>query len=359
MRSKKAQRPFRLCARASSPVKNDMLIEVFRAGSPAAIAAGITAADLADVAAFDCANNPVPNVIGHPATDSPACAAVRSFKVEGNKLFADVPEAHPNFAPIVAGIKGQSILNRSMGFFGKRHPSNPTPGKLAPKHLGFLGGAAPGVAGMPPLASYFAANPDTSLAFAADGVTLEISGDPMDAVVFDAAPEPATGVVVVTDTPPAATPAPTPAAPAATEETTMTPEQIAAKEAELKAREEAAEAREKQFAADAKAARESANASTVEALITSGKVLPADKADLVAAFNAVDGGEVIAFAADATKKASPVAIIAGILAKGGKVTPAGEGQQSSTEDNAEFSADSGKVAELDKVRAERLARYGK
>jgi len=335
-----------------------MLIEVFRAGSPAAIAAGITAADLADVAAFDCANNPVPNVIGHPATDSPAHASVRSFKAEGDKLFADVPEEHPSFAAIVKGIKGQTILNRSMGFFSKRHPSNPTPGKLAPKHLGFLGGAAPGVAGMPSLASYFAANPDAALTFAADGVTLEVNGDPIDAVVFDAAPEPATNVVVITDPAPAAPGATPPAAPAATEEKpTMTAEEIAQKERELVERERVANEREQTFAANQKTARETANASTVDSLIAGGQVMPADKADLVAAFNAVDGGEVISFAADANKKASPVSIIAGIIAKAGKATPVGDAPTSPTE-NHTFSADQ-RQQELETARAERLKKYGK
>ena len=135
-----------------------MLIPVFKAGSPAAIAAGITAADLPDIAAFDCANNPVPNVIGHPLTNSPANGAVMRFEARGDTLFADVPEKLAAFKPVIDGIKGGSILNRSMAFFGRNHLSNPTPGKIAPMHLGWLGGAAPGVAGLPPLASYFAAS---------------------------------------------------------------------------------------------------------------------------------------------------------------------------------------------------------
>lgn len=337
-----------------------MLIEVFRAGSPAAIAAGITAADLADIASFDCANNPVPNVIGHPTNDSPARGAVRSFKVEGDRLLADVPEKLPAFKPVVDGIKGGSILNRSMAFFGRRHPSNPTPGKLAPKHLGFLGGAAPGVAGMPALASYFAANPEGVFSFAADGETIEVGGAPADAVVFDAEPEPATGVVTITEPAPApAAPTPSPA-PAATQETDMTPEEIKAAQDKLAADQKAHDDRVAQFAADQKTAREGANTATVAALVRDGKVLPADQADLVAAFNAVDDGEVIAFASDANKaKASPVSIIAGIIAKGGKVTPAGDPSLSPTDDNTEFSADGARVTELEKVRQERREKYGK
>jgi hypothetical protein len=338
-----------------------MLIEVFRAGSPAAIAAGITAADLADVAAFDCANNPVPNVIGHPATDSPANATVMRFETRGDSLFAEVPERHPSFKPIVDGIKGQTILNRSMGFFGKRHPSNPTPGKIAPKHLGFLGGAAPGIAGLPALASYFAAHPEGVFSFAADGVTIEAGGDPMAAVVFDAAPEAPTEVLTITE--PAPTPAPAPTVPPAAtapqqEETTMTAEEIKAAQEQIKADREKLDADQKTFAATAEANRKAANVATVRGLVTAAKVLPADEADLVAAFNAVDGGEVIAFAADATKTASPVSIIAGIMAKAGNVVPVGGDPLAPTFAAPDATSTATKQADLDKVRAERNAKFG-
>lgn len=326
-----------------------MEIEVFRAGNAAASAAGITAADLVDIASFDCSAHPVPNVIGHPRSDSPANGAVVKFRAEGNSLFADVPETLPAFKPIVEGIKGSTILGRSMAFFGKNHPSNPTPGKLAPKHLGFLGGAAPGVAGMPALATYFAGNPATSLAFSADDV-LEVSGDPLPAVVFEAAP---TDVIVFTE------------APAITAATTKEPAVATDAEiAQFNADKAAHDARVLQFNADQKAAREGANAARVDSLVTAGKVVPADKDDLVAAFNAIDDGEVIAFASDANKaKASPVAIIAGIMAKAGNATPAGQGRTSPTdpapEQEHQFSSVDGSAGgKLGEVRAEKFARYG-
>lgn len=314
-----------------------MEIEVFRAGNAAANAAGITAADLAEIAAFDCAAHPVPNVIGHPTTDMPACDRVVKFRAEGNSLFADVPETSPGFAPIVQGIKGSTILGRSMAFFGKSHPSNPTPGKLAPKHLGFLGAAAPGIPGMPPLAQSFA--------FAADDV-LTVTGDPAPAVVFEAAPTP---VLTFTETPAA------PAAPTLENDTVTDAEKLAADQAQFAADKAAHDAKVAAFAADQATARKAANAATVDGLVAATKVLPADRDDLVAAFDAVDNGEVIAFASDANKKGSPVSIIAGILAKGGNVVPVTEGDQLSPT----FSATGDKVADLDKVRAEKLNRYGK
>lgn len=329
-----------------------MLIPVFKAGSPAAIAAGITAADLPDIAAFDCANNPVPNVIGHPLTNSPANGAVVRFEAQGDTLFADVPEKLPAFKPVIEGIKGGSILNRSMAFFGRNHLSNPTPGKIAPMHLGWLGGAAPGVAGLPPLASYFAANPDSAFTFSADGETLEVVAEPMDAVVLSPKEPAATGVLTITD----------PAAPAAptvplTKDDTMTPEEIKAAADKLQKDQEAHDQRVAAFAADQKTARETANASTVTGLVAAGKVLPADEKDLVAAFNAVDGGEVITFASDANKKGSPVSIIANILAKAGSAAPVGD-KTSPDGENLTFSADGKSADELAKARADRMAKYG-
>lgn len=328
-----------------------MLIEVFRAGNAAANAAGITASDLADVAAFDCAKNPVPNVLGHPKHDTPAHDAVVKFEAKGNSLYADIPEASPAFAPIVQAIKDKKVLGRSMGFFGRTHPSNPTPGKIAPKHLGFLGGAAVGIPGMPALASYFEAHPEATLTFSAADV-LEVAGDPAPAVVFEAAP---TAIITFTEAPEAVTPP-------AEKEPTVTPEEIKAAQDKLAKDQADHDARVAQFAADAKTARETANAATVDSLITANKVLPADKADLVAAFNAVDDGETITFASDANKKGSPVSIIATIMAKGGKVTPAGDGQKSPTDGAPEpnFMANDGTAGgELGKVRAERMAKYGK
>lgn len=331
-----------------------MLIEVFKAGSPAAIAAGITAADLNDVASFDCANNPVPNVIGHPMTNSPANGAVMRFEARGDTLYADVPEKLAAFKPVIDGIKGGSILNRSMAFFGKGNRSNPTPGKIAPMHLGWLGGAAPGIAGLAPLASYFAANPDSAFAFSADGETLEIVGAPMDAVLVEPTPAPATGVVTITDTAAPAAPAP-----AATEESTMkTPEEIKAAADQLALDQAEHDRKVAAFAADQTKARETANATTVAGLVAAGKVLPKDEKDLVAAFNAVDGGEVIAFASDANKKGSPVSIIAGILAQAGPAAPIGE-QLSPDGENLTFSADGKSAEELAKARQARMDKYGK
>jgi hypothetical protein len=320
-----------------------MEIEVFRAGNAAANAAGITAADLADIAAFDCAAHPVPNVIGHPTTDSPAHGAIVKFRAEGNSLFADVPETLPAFKPIIDGVKGSTILGRSMAFFGKNHPSNPTPGKLAPKHLGFLGGAAVGIPGMPPLAQAFA--------FSADDV-MSVTGDPAPAIVFEAAPTP----VITVSEPPAAAPA------APVENNTVATEaEIAQREAAIAERERIAAEREQTFAAEQRTARETANAAQVDALVAATKVLPADRDNLVAAFNAVADADVIAFASDdKLPKATPAAIIASIMAKGGNVTPAAPAGSSADALSPSFSADGNTaVADLDKVRADRRNKYGK
>jgi len=151
-------------------------IEVFRAGTRAS--RGITADDIATVAAFDCDANPIGCVVGHPQSDTLADGVIKGFRADGNSLYARVANLSEK---IVEGIRGKKLLNRSMAFFSPTHPANPTPGKLAPRHLGFLGAAAPGIPGMPKLEAAFSFN--------ADGA-LETEADPAEAVIFEAAATP-------------------------------------------------------------------------------------------------------------------------------------------------------------------------
>src|SRR5690348_13539215 len=109
-------------------MQDEIELEVFRAGSKAS--RGITAAQLAEVAAFDCEANPVSGVIGHPKSDSPAEANILGFRLDGNKLFARVANWSDK---LVDSIRNKRIVNRSMAFFDPDHEANPTPGKWAPR----------------------------------------------------------------------------------------------------------------------------------------------------------------------------------------------------------------------------------
>ena len=126
-------------------------IEVFRSGTFAPMeGAAITysAADLkAAVDAYDAANAPAPVVVGHPTADAPAYGWVESFDYDASadRLYANVGEIDPEFSEAVKAGRYKRV---SMSFFRPDQPANPVPGTWYPRHVGFLGGAAPAVTGL-------------------------------------------------------------------------------------------------------------------------------------------------------------------------------------------------------------------
>lgn len=290
-------------------------LEVFRGGDRAS--RGITAERLAALESFDCDANPVPIVIGHPKSDSPAEGLIKGFRLEGSKLFAKLSGLSKT---IVDGVRSGKLINRSMAFFPENHESNPTPGKLAPRHLGFLGGSAPGIPGMKPLAK--------ALSFSADDDddSLVATEAPAEAIIFAAAEDEApTPVFTVLDP---------------KEPTNMpdvkTPEQI---EADRVAADKAIKDRETAFAARVRNQFEAANARAIDALVAEGKVLPAEVDGLKLAFNALDPeAEELTFGAgDKATKATAVSHLFAFMATAiPKRVPLGKDPKSPTEEfNAE------------------------
>lgn len=284
-------------------------IEVFRAGTPAA--RGITADQLAEVATFDCSEKPVALCFGHPENDTPAAGGIGGFRVDGNSLFAKITSLTEK---AIDGIKGGEWLDRSMAFFHPNHEANPRPGKWSPRHVGLLGGAAPGIPGMAPLKK--------ALAFDAAG-ELSAEGAPADAVVYEAAPT-TVHTVFSTKEPPV------------TDQTADT---------EFAARVKAADEREAAIAAREKAAAErvrntfnASNGGAIDALVQSGKVLPTEVDGLKLAFAAFDPeAEELTFGAgDKATKASAASHLLAFLATAlPKRIPLGERQSPDTQ----FAAD--------------------
>ena len=288
-------------------------IEVFRVGGAAS--RHIKPEHLAEVATFDCSANPVPLCFGHPKDDTPAAGTISKFRADGNSLFATVASMTD---AAIEGVKSGAWLNRSMAFFDPTHEANPEPGKWRPRHVGLLGGSAPGIPGMGTLKK--------ALAFAADGETLEILGDPADAMIYAAAPEEGTPVHVVFTAKEAPTMASTP--------TTLTPEQ---RDAEFTARENAVADRERKAAERVRNAFNASNNSAIDALVRETKVLPAEAENLKTAFAALDPeGEELTFGAgDKTSKATAVGAILAFMAGLPKRVPI-DGQRSPS---TQFDAD--------------------
>lgn len=142
-------------------------IEVFRPGTFTPMQGSpitYTAADLKAIAdAYDPAVAPAPIVVGHPDADTPAYGWVKGFEYDATaeRLFADLHEIEPQFAGLVKDGRFKKV---SMSFFSPQQSSNPTPGAWYPKHVGFLGAAAPAVSGLKNV--QFAA--DDAVTFTAD-----------------------------------------------------------------------------------------------------------------------------------------------------------------------------------------------
>jgi hypothetical protein len=152
-------------------------LEVFRAGTKAS--RGITSADIAAAAtAYDPDKAPAAICIGHPTSNTPAYGVIAALRADGDRLFATLKDVKDK---VVDGIKKGDLLNRSMAFFDKDHESNPVPGTLYPRHLGFLGASAPGIPGLKSIKK--------ALAFSADD-ELEVDGDPAPGIVFESRREP-------------------------------------------------------------------------------------------------------------------------------------------------------------------------
>jgi hypothetical protein len=124
--------------------------EVFRAGSyvdAKGQPVTITTADLAaTVAAYDAEHSPAPAVIGHPALDAPAYGWIRKLEMRGDTLVAaEFADVDPAFADQISAGR---YRKRSLSFHSPTSAANPKPGIWYPKHLGWLGAAAPAVPGL-------------------------------------------------------------------------------------------------------------------------------------------------------------------------------------------------------------------
>lgn len=124
--------------------------EVFRAGSYVDAKGNpvtITTADLAaTVAAYDAEHSPAPAVIGHPTHDAPAHGWLRKLELRGDTLVAaEFGDVNPEFADQISAGR---YRKRSMSFHSPTSPANPKPGIWYPKHVGWLGAAAPAVPGL-------------------------------------------------------------------------------------------------------------------------------------------------------------------------------------------------------------------
>ncbi len=127
-------------------------VEVFRPGTFRAMNGhnySFSEADVANMASgYDAEKAPAPVVVGHPKHDDPAFGWAKGFEInEAGTLVAELGELAPEF---VSAVEEGRYRKVSMKFFPPEAPNNPNPGNYYPRHIGFLGGAAPAVSGLDP-----------------------------------------------------------------------------------------------------------------------------------------------------------------------------------------------------------------
>lgn len=308
-------------------------IEVFRPGTFTPMGGKpitFSAADLRAIAdAYDPATAPAPVVVGHPGTDAPAFGWAESFDYDSDaeRLYANVHEIEPAFAEAVKAGRYKKV---SMQYFAPTQAHNPVPGTWYPKHVGFLGGAAPAVPGLKNI--QFSAEP---------GVTFEVSfGAAMETASLlrklrdlliekfgiedadKALPswqiewlddhEPAQTSPAYAADPPAVQPTPEPEKEPAV--STQPDPAFAAREADIAKR-------EKELAAREAAQAHTDNAAFAEGLVQEGKLLPATKDKVVTLLDALPGHAAVSFAAGS--EISTVAAVKEILSEQPKIVSFG------------------------------------
>lgn len=304
----------------------------------------------AAVEAYDPALHPAPIVVGHPADNHPAYGWIGKLTLDDGHVVAEPSDVNPDFADMV---QKRAYRTRSASWYLPDAPSNPKPGSLYLRHVGFLGATPPAIKGLRDVS--FGASTEGVVEFGsqeagllatifqglrewfiethglakADQVVPKWAAQEAEALARQPPPEPA---------PAFAEPEPEP--PQNDKETAVTAEQIAAAEAEnarLKAELETARASAKQVAdfaeREAELSRRAGEiakkeiATTVDGLIAAGKVLPATKAQLVAfAASLSDEGECLEFSEGEgkTKKLSQRASYLTLLEQGPKLVEFGE-----------------------------------
>lgn len=114
-------------------------VEIFRTGTHTDSAGRTktwTGEDLAEIAgSYLPTNYEAPNVIGHPASAAPAWGWVERLRVVGDRLLADLKDVPEEFVKMV---RAKRFKKRSISLF--------TDGRL--RHVGWLGAAAPAVSGL-------------------------------------------------------------------------------------------------------------------------------------------------------------------------------------------------------------------
>ncbi len=98
------------------------------------------------VSSYNAQTYAAPLVIGHPKVEDRAYGWAEKLTIdESGTVYAHPDHVEPKFGELV---EAKAYRNRSVSWYMPDHPSNPVPGVLYPKHIGFLGAVPPSLKGL-------------------------------------------------------------------------------------------------------------------------------------------------------------------------------------------------------------------
>lgn len=124
-------------------------IHIFKAGTHTS--AGGATLDFSEdrlkamVDGYDPTNHEAPIVIGHPKDNGPAFGWVKGLEFGENGIHAIPHQLNDDFAE---AVKNGSFKKVSASFYSPDSPNNPNPGNYYLRHVGFLGAQPPAIKGL-------------------------------------------------------------------------------------------------------------------------------------------------------------------------------------------------------------------
>ena len=273
---------------------------------------------------YNPALHEAPIVVGHPTTDAPAYGWVARFVADEAGLHAAPAQLDPAFAEAVRAGRYKKV---SISLYRPGAPNNPTPGHWYPKHVGFLGGAAPAVKGLRCVAL---ADDDQALRVSldlADSATVSpfvfgriadalrsvrewmIQRDDLDtanSLLPDHTIEAIRSEAARLQQTATSGPEPTDMSDPSMSTQTPTQTELTAREAALKTREEALNAQLAAAEQQAAATEQQAAAEYAEQLVAAGKILPRHATTVVDLLAALPRDSVVSYSEDAPGPASQI-----------------------------------------------------
>lgn len=277
-------------------------------------------ADLAD--SYDPALHEAPHVKGHPATDDPALGWVVGVSVNAQGRL-QLDRSRQVDAAFAGDVAAGRFKQRSLSIYTPSAPNNPTPGRHYIKHVGWLGAAPPAIKGLRGNATThaFAEAEPGVLSFGGwddevnaglwrrlrDWLIGQFGTETADKVIppwevdnlLREALQPAKPEPLFPTTTPMAYAEGAPAVTTAAQDPNAAAQAaLQARQAELDRREAAVTTAEAAQAAALKSARNAGLAAFADSMVQQGRVLPAERAQLLVAMQALPADSVVVEFAD-------------------------------------------------------------